>query len=92
MQPKKMSRKYVDTSFTSFVKYKLNEIVKSEQIHEQPKKDETDDNEKAEANEGDDEIKPNKQAGPKFGSREYMAEMVREFNKIQQEYDYLHRP
>lgn len=87
-----MSRKYVDTSFTSFVKYKLNEIVKSQQIHEQPKEEEINDNEETPADEENGEIKKDKKAEPKFGSREYMAEMVREFNKIQQEYDYLHRP
>lgn len=81
-----MSKRYIDTSFRNFIKYKLNEITKSQQldieIQEQPND--------MPQEESELEENKNKKKEPKFGSREYMAEMIREFEEIQKQYDNLY--
>ena len=72
-----MSKKYIDTSFRSFIKYKLNEITQTQslEIDQQP-------------NDSIQNAKKNKNEY-KIGSKEYMAEMVREFEDILKGYDNL---
>lgn len=69
-----MSKSYLDTSFRSFVNYKLNEIIKSEQLeHDKLTQKE---------NSGD-------KKQHKISHAEYMRQMVKEFESILAGYDNL---
>jgi len=82
-----MSRKYIETSFTSFVKHKLNETIKDKGIENKKASDNTkvNDDETAEESKQKQDKKE-----LKSGSDNFVYEMQREFNKIWQEYDNLY--
>ena len=80
-----MSKKYIDTSFTSFIKHKLHETIKSRDIEDKT----ANNKEPKELTANNSNFKKDKEE-PKFGSIEYMAELHREFNKIWEEYDNLY--
>jgi len=81
-----MGRKYIETSFTSFVKHKLHETIKSEEI-EKPKEIK---NTKPNEDEPDEEGELAKDKKKSMASNEYVSELQREFNKIWDEYDSLY--
>ena len=69
-----MSKSYLDTSFRSFVKYKLNEIINSERLeNEKPAQKDMNGNKKQD----------------KISHAEYMKQMVKEFESILALYDNL---
>lgn len=89
-------KKHINTSFQSFLKHKLDEAKKSlkdDELIEEPIEDENEDIE-----EQNDEKKiehPSKVIGskkkPKPSDKEYMSELMREYNKIVGEYDSLYK-
>ena len=86
-----MINKHIDTSFRHFIKYKLNEITQSQQLDLESQDDEKEQDKESQAPEEESEIKDNKKTKKehKVGSREYMAQMVREFENILNSYDNL---
>ena len=80
-----MSRKYIETSFTSFVKHKLNETIKGEGTENKKASEDA----KTKDDEPDDEGKLMKDK-KEIGRDSYVYELQREFNKIWQEYDNLY--
>jgi hypothetical protein len=94
-----MSKKYLDTSFSDFIRHKLYERANAE--HDEPQTDEEapedSDNTELEAPAQDEqpqeesEIEKSKNKQHKVGSKEYMDDMIREFEEIINGYDNLHR-
>ena len=80
-----MSKKYIETSFTTFVKHKLNETIKDKGIENKKANDNTKANDEEPAEES--KIKKDKK---EIGRDNFVYEMQREFNKIWQEYDNLY--
>ncbi len=82
-----MSKKYLETSFTTFVKLKLNETIKSKEIAKQ--KEITNGKENEDEPDEENDLKKDKKA-PKVGRDEYVCELQREFDKLWDEYDSLY--
>ena len=83
-----MSRKYIDTSFQHFIKYKLNEIIKSEELDI-----EKHDEEESKEPQQESELKKDKlKKAPEIGSNEFYDEMIKEYEEIEKQlYDNIHR-
>ena len=90
-----MAKRYLDTSFSDFLKHKLYEIAKAEQPQEEKDlEEEITDKETAETaqeDSEDDTAGKTKKKEHKVGSKEYMDDWKKEFEEIINGYDNLYR-
>ena len=91
-----MSKKYVESSFSRFIKFKLNEIKKSTKNNEDPiddddqnEEDGIDDDEVQDESDKKLDLKSNKKKLTP-GEEGYRAQLIEEFNKIIGDYDRIY--
>jgi hypothetical protein len=87
-----MSKRYLDTSFSDFLKHKLYEIAQAEQPQEEKDLEEENTDKETAQEDSEGETDGNtKKKEHKVGSKEYMDDWKKEFEEIMNGYDNLYR-